>query len=116
MATYIVLASLTDQGVRTMQDLRKRLENARATFASYGAELKQLYFAMGQYDYVIIAEAPDDEALRDVVGDGAREQGGADDEAMTRVSLAVSAQGNVRTNSFRGFTEDETVDLVEGLH
>ncbi len=97
MATYIVLASLTDQGVRTMQDLRKRLENARATFASYGAELKQLYFAMGQYDYVIIAEAPDD-------------------EAMTRVSLAVSAQGNVRTNSFRVFTEDETVDLVEGLH
>ena len=59
MATYVVLASLTDQGARTMQDLERRLENARATFKSYGADLKQIYFAMGAYDYVVIAEAPD---------------------------------------------------------
>lgn len=95
MPTYIVLANLTDQGARTMQDLQKRLENARETFRAHGAELKQIYFAMGMYDYVVIAEAPDD-------------------ETMTRVSLTVSGQGNVRTNSFRVFTEQETVALVEG--
>jgi uncharacterized protein with GYD domain len=97
MATYVVLANLTDQGVRTMHDLQRRLENARQTFAAFGAELKQLYFAMGIYDYVVIAEAPDD-------------------ETMTRVSLAVSSQGNVRTNSFRVFTEDEAVRIVEAIH
>jgi uncharacterized protein with GYD domain len=96
VATYVVLASLTDQGARTMDDLRLRLENARATFRSLGADLKQLYFAMGTYDYVVIAEAPDD-------------------ETMTRVSLAVSSQGNVRTNSFRVFNEQEALKLVEGL-
>lgn len=96
MATYIVLANLTDQGARTMQDLRKRLENARATFSAHGAEFKHIYFAMGEYDYVVIAEAPDDEAI-------------------TRVSLAVSSQGNVRTNSFRVFTEAEALALVEGI-
>ncbi len=96
MATYVVLANLTDQGARTMQDLSRRLENARATFKSQGAELKQIYFAMGTYDYVVIAEAPDDEAI-------------------TRVSLAVSSQGNVRTNSFRVFTEEEALKLVEGV-
>ncbi len=95
--TYAVLASLTDQGARTMDDLQLRLENARATFRTLGAELKQIYFSMGVYDYVIIAEAPDD-------------------ETMTRVSLAVSSQGNVRTNSFRVFTEAEALKLVEGLH
>jgi uncharacterized protein with GYD domain len=95
MPTYVVLANLTDQGVRTMTDLPKRLENARATFREMGAEMKQLFFAMGGYDYVVIAEAPDD-------------------ETMTRVSLAVSSQGNVRTNSFRVFTEDEMLALVEG--
>ena len=97
MATYVVLANLTDQGARTMQDLRTRLENARATFAAEGAELKQIFFAMGQYDYVVIAEA-------------------SDDETITRVSLRVSGQGNVRTNSFRVFTEQEATKLVEGLH
>jgi uncharacterized protein with GYD domain len=96
VATYVVLASLTDQGARTMGDLRLRLENARATFQSLGANLKQLYFAMGKYDYVVIAEAPDD-------------------ETMTRVALAVSSQGNVRTNSFRVFDEQEALKLVEGL-
>jgi len=92
---YIVLANLTDQGARTMEDLRRRLENARATFRAHGVELKEIYFAMGQYDYVVIANAPDD-------------------ETMTRVSLAVSGQGNVRTNTFRVFTESEALGLVEG--
>ena len=96
MHTYIVLANLTDQGARTMEDLAKRLENARSTFRSYGAELQHIYFAMGQYDYVVIAEAPDD-------------------ETMTRVALAVSGQGNVRTNSVRVFTEQEALGLVEGI-
>lgn len=97
MPTYVVLANLTDQGVRTMQDFSRRLENARETFRSMGGELKQIYFAMGPYDYVVIAEAPDD-------------------ETMTRVSLAVSSQGNVRTNSFRVFTEAEALPMLEGLH
>ena len=97
VATYVVLASLTDQGARTMHDLDKRLENARATFGAMGATLTNIYFAMGAYDYVVIAEAPDD-------------------ETMTRVSLAVSSQGNVRTNSFRVFTEDEALKLVEAMH
>jgi uncharacterized protein with GYD domain len=79
-----------------MDDLRLRLENARATFTRLGAELKQIYLSMGSYDYVIIADAPDD-------------------ETMTRVSLAVSSQGNVRTNSFRVFTEQQALGLVEGL-
>lgn len=96
MATYVVLAKLTDQGARTMQDLHRRIENARSTFTAHGAEMKQLYFAMGEYDYVVVAEAPDDETI-------------------TRVSLAVSGQGNVRTNSFRVFTEPEALRLVEGL-
>lgn len=96
MATYVILATLTDQGARTMEDLPRRLENARATFKAQGAELKQIFFAMGVYDYVVIAEAPDDASI-------------------TRVSLAVSSQGNVRTNSFRVFTENEALKLVDGL-
>jgi uncharacterized protein with GYD domain len=96
MPTYVILASLTDQGARTMHDLGRRIENARATFREYGAEMKALYFAMGVYDYVVVAEAPDDETI-------------------TRVSLVVSSQGNVRTNSFRVFSEEEALRLVEDM-
>ena len=78
-----------------MDDLRRRLENARATFRVNGAELKEIYFAMRQYDHVVIGNAPDD-------------------ETMTRFALAVSGHGNVRTNTFRVFTEQEALGLIEG--
>jgi uncharacterized protein with GYD domain len=96
MPTYIALAKLTDQGVRTMKDLSRRLQNAEETFRSLGAELKEVYLAMGEYDYVVIADAPDDETI-------------------ARVSLAVAGQGNVRTNTFRVFDRQETMRLVEKM-
>lgn len=96
MPTYIALAKLTDQGVRTMKDLSRRLQNAEETFRGLGAELKEVYLVMGEYDYVVICEAPDDETI-------------------ARVSLAVAGQGNVRTSTFRAFDRQETMRLVEGM-
>ena len=37
MATYITLASLTDQGVRTMKELSRRLQNVDETLKLVGA-------------------------------------------------------------------------------
>jgi uncharacterized protein with GYD domain len=96
MPTYISLANITDQGVRTMSDLSRRLQNAEQTFTQFGATLREVYLTMGQYDYVVVAEAPDDETI-------------------ARVSLAISGQGNVRTQTFRVFDRKEMVRLVEGL-
>jgi uncharacterized protein with GYD domain len=96
MPTYIALSTLTDQGVRNMKDLARRLQNAEQTFAALGATLREVYLVMGQYDYVVIAEAPDDETI-------------------ARVSLAIAGQGNVRTQTVRAFDRTEMLRLVEGL-
>lgn len=96
MATYVTLCSLTDQGIRTMRDLGRRLQNADQTYASFGADLKEIYLVMGLYDYIVISEAPDD-------------------ETAARVALAVAGQGNVRTQTFRAFPRQEMLKLVEGL-
>lgn len=96
MPTYISLANITDQGIRNMKDLSQRLQNADQTFAQLGATLREVYLLMGQYDYVVIGEAPDD-------------------ETMARVALAVAGQGNVRTQTFRAFDRSEMSGLVEGL-
>ena len=96
MPTYITIANLTDQGVRNMKDLSRRLQNAEQTFAQMGAELKDVYLLMGQFDYIVIAEAPDD-------------------ETMARISLAVAGQGNVRTQTTRAFNREEMMKLVEDL-
>ncbi len=96
MPTYITLANITDQGIRNMKDLSRRLQNAEQTFAQMGAQLKEVYLLMGQYDYVVIAEGPDD-------------------ATMARIALAVAGQGNVRTQTFRAFDRSEMVGVVEGL-
>jgi uncharacterized protein with GYD domain len=96
MATYISLVSFTDQGIRTMRDLARRLENADQTYQNLGAQLKDIWLVMGQYDYVVLSEAPDD-------------------ETAARVALAVASQGNVRTQTFRAFGREEMQKLVEGL-
>jgi uncharacterized protein with GYD domain len=96
MPTYVALANLTDQGVRNMKDLPQRLQNADEMFAGMGARLQEVYLTMGQYDYMVIAEAPDD-------------------ETMAKVSLAIAGQGNVRTHTFRAFDRREMVALVQAL-
>lgn len=96
MPTYIALSTLTDQGVRNMKDLARRLQNAEQTFGAMGATLREVYMVMGQFDYVVIADAPDDETI-------------------ARVSLAIAGQGNVRTQTARAFDRTEMLRLVEGL-
>ena len=96
MATYIALSTLTDQGVRNMKDLARRLQNAEQMFTAMGATLREVYLMMGPYDYVVLAEAPDDETI-------------------ARISLAIAGQGNVRTQTFRAFDRSEMMRLVEGL-
>lgn len=96
MPAYITLCNLTDQGVRTMRDLSRRLQNADQTYASFGAQLKEIYLVMGPYDYVVLSEAPDD-------------------ETAARVALAVAGQGNVRTQTFRAFARQELLKMIEGL-
>jgi len=96
MPTYISLVNLTDQGVRTLKDLPQRLQNAERTFAAMGAQLREVYLVMGPYDYVVVADAPDD-------------------VTMARVSLAIAGQGNVRTQTLRAFDRNELLQVVEGL-
>src|SRR3990170_1412369 len=96
MPTYITLATLTDQGVRTMKELPRRLQNAEATFRKMGGQLKEIYLVMGAYDYVVISEAPND-------------------ETAAKVALTVGGQGNVRTQTFRAFDRQEMLKLVEDL-
>lgn len=88
MPTYIMLGSFTDQGVRAVKDSPKRAEAVRAAAKKFGITVKDVYWTMGQYDTVLIADAPDE-------------------TAMTTFGLSVGALGNVRTQTLRAFTADE---------
>jgi len=96
MPTYICLANLTEQGVKNAKDIPSRIEETRKLFSSVGAKLKEVYLVTGQYDYVVIAEAPDD-------------------ETAARAALSLAAKGNVRTQTLRAFTPEDLGRIIGGL-
>ena len=96
MPTYISFLRYTQQGAQTIKDSPKRLESARKAYQAAGAKLKEFYLVMGQYDAVVIAEAPDE-------------------ATVAKLALALGALGNIRTETMRAFTEDEYRKIVGSL-
>jgi len=96
MPTCISLLHYTQKGAENMKDSPARVEQARKLFKSMGAELKEFYLTLGQYDAVVVSEGPDD-------------------ETATKLTLMISGQGNIRTETFRAFTEDEFKKLTAAL-
>ncbi len=96
MPTYISLLRYTQQGVQNIKEGPARLDSAKQAFKAMGGELKQWYLVLGQYDAVVISEGPDD-------------------ETAAKLALAIGSQGNIRTETFRAFTEDEFRKLIAAL-
>jgi uncharacterized protein with GYD domain len=96
MSTYVSLLRFTDQGIRNIKDSPTRLDAAKKAFQAAGGELKQFFLLMGKYDALIIAELPND-------------------ETAGKVTLALGSLGNVRTESFKAFTEPEYRKVIAGL-
>jgi uncharacterized protein with GYD domain len=60
MATYVVLANFTDQGIRNAKDSPKRAEAFKAMAKTFGVTVRELVWTQGRYDVVTIVDAPDE--------------------------------------------------------
>ena len=96
MPTYLSLMRWTKEGLDKIKESPTRLEAGKKAVESAGGKLKTFYMLMGQYDMAIIVEAPDDATL-------------------ARVNLSLAAQGGVRTETLRAFTEDEYRKIISSL-
>ncbi len=96
MPTYIVLYKLTDQGIRNIKEAPKRIEEGTKALEAVGGKVIGFYSVMGEYDYVSIGEAPND-------------------ETAVALALAVGSQGNTRTTTLKAFTKEEFAEIVKKL-
>ncbi|HZS78148.1 MAG TPA: GYD domain-containing protein [Ktedonobacteraceae bacterium] len=88
MPTYISLVNLTEQGIKEVKNAPERLRYFDEAAKQVGGRLVGFYLVMGQYDYVVITEAPDD-------------------QTAARLILGTIAQGSVRTQTMRAFPREE---------
>ena len=96
MPTYVSLLQWTQRGIENVKDSPARLEAAKEEFQSMGVEMKDFYLLMGQYDLLVVVEAPDA-------------------ASVTKAVLHQASLGAIRTETFRAYTEDEYREIVAGI-
>ncbi len=97
MASYVLLLQYTDQGIRTIKDTTKRAAAvAKEVSAKFGVQLTTVLWTLGQYDLVLVAEAPND-------------------EAVAACSLSLARMGNVKIQTLRAFKSQEVDALLAKL-
>jgi uncharacterized protein with GYD domain len=96
MATYVVLAQFTDQGIRTIKNSPQRASQVAEMAKGFGCEMKEVYWTLGRYDIVAIVDAKDE-------------------QSFCTFGYALGSAGNVRTQSLRAFTKDEIGATIRKL-
>ncbi len=88
MSKYIMLLNWTEQGIKSIKDSASRYDAAKASASGMGIAFEAVYMTFGQYDQLIIVDAPSDEALAAFI-------------------LKVTALGNVRGTTLKAFDEQQ---------
>ena len=91
-----MLMKFTERGAADIMDARAGRAAGKKAAAAMGVKCKQSYLMMGEYDVMVILEAPDD-------------------ETMARYALMGSMSGAVTTRTMRAFTEAGANKLIESL-
>ena len=80
MATYVMLSTLSPEGVQTVKNNPNRIKEVNKEVESLGASVKAQWATLGQYDFINIVEAPDE-------------------ATMARVSMELGSRGTARYES-----------------
>ena len=96
MPTYIIQSQWTDQGIRNVKESATRLDLGKKKLKEMGGDIKAFYLTTGSYDMLAVVDVPDDATL-------------------ARHLLWLGAQGNLRTQTMKAFTEDEFRGIVGKL-
>ena len=90
MPTYIMLSTLTPEGVQTVKNNPQRIREVNQEVEQLGATVKAQWATLGQFDFVNIVEAPDE-------------------STMARVSLELGSRGTARYETLSAIPIDEFI-------
>jgi uncharacterized protein with GYD domain len=87
MPTYILLTTLTAQGVQTLRSNPDRLREVNRDVEELGAKVLHQWATLGPFDFVNVVEAPDDATI-------------------ARVSVALGARGSAKLQTMAALDID----------
>jgi uncharacterized protein with GYD domain len=90
MPTYIMLSTLTPEGVQTVKNNPARIREVNSEVEQLGATVKSQWAVLGRFDFVSIVEAPDE-------------------RTMARVSLELGSRGSGRFETLSAIPIDDFI-------
>mgnify|MGYP000856849006 FL=1 len=66
MPKYIMLSNLTDEGRKTVKMRPERIKEVNDEIEKMGAKVLEQYAVLGEYDFINILEAPNNETISKV--------------------------------------------------
>ena len=93
MPTFILLSTLTQQGVQTLKSNPDRLREVNHDVEELGARVLHQWATLGEYDFVNVVEAPDI-------------------ATVARVSVALGSRGSTRIETLPALTVDEFIQTL----
>ena len=93
MPTYIMLATLTSDGVQTVKNNPNRIREVNREVEQLGATVKAQWATLGKVDFISVVEAPDE-------------------TTMARVSLELGSRGTARYESLSAIPIDDFIGAV----
>jgi len=90
MPTYIMLSTLSPDGVQTVKNNPNRIKEVNKEIESLGATVKAQWAVLGRFDFVNVVEVPDE-------------------KTMARVSLELGSRGTARYESLAAIPIDDFI-------
>jgi uncharacterized protein with GYD domain len=91
--TYIMLSTLTPEGVQTVKTNPSRIREVNREVEQLGATVTAQWATLGRYDFINVVEAPDD-------------------KTMSRVSLELGSRGTAKYETLVAFPVDEFIGAL----
>ncbi|MBA3422284.1 MAG: GYD domain-containing protein [Thermoleophilaceae bacterium] len=93
MSTFIMLSRLTPEGVQTIKNNPQRIKEVNNEIEQLGAEVKAQWATLGQFDFVNVIEAPDE-------------------QTMARISLELGSRGTAKYESLPAIPVDDFISAL----
>ena len=93
MPTYIMLSTLTPDGVQTIKNNPARIREVNREIEQLGAAVKAQWATLGRFDFVNVVEAPDE-------------------ATMARVSLELGSRGTAKYETLIAIPVDDFISSL----
>jgi uncharacterized protein with GYD domain len=94
MPIFILLSTLTEQGVRTLKSNPERLRQVNQDIEELGGKVLHQWATLGEFDFVNVLEAPDI-------------------ATVAKISVSLSSRGSTRIETLPALGVDEFLQTLE---